>query len=80
MVLSPDFTAMRAMRAVWERAEARIPRSGFTTGGFHSSTCRRPRGAPLSVTLATAAPTRRSASSWGFAMVAEVSTKIGSLP
>jgi hypothetical protein len=55
MLASPSLTALRAMRAVWERALARIPSSRLTTGGFHSSTVRRPAGAPLSV-IASPAP------------------------
>src|SRR3546814_3942250 len=48
-VLSPDLIAMRAMRLDCERADARRPRSLLTTGGFHSSTCLSPVGAPDSV-------------------------------
>ena len=42
IVLSPAWIARRAMRLLCERAEARSPRSGLTTGGFHSSTCLSP--------------------------------------
>jgi hypothetical protein len=58
-VLEPGRVAARAMRVVCERAEARMPRSGSITGGFHSSRCRSPRGAPLSVTAATGSPISR---------------------
>ena len=52
-VFSPALIAMRAMRLLCERADARRPRSGLTTGGFHSSTCLSPVGAPDSVIACT---------------------------
>ena len=80
MAWSPARNAARAMRVVWDRAEARMPRSGLITGGFHSSRWRSPSGAPLSVTAATGSPMRRPASSPGLAMVAEAKRKRGSVP
>ena len=80
MVLRPDLAAIRAMRVVWERAEARMPRSGLITGGFHSSRCRSPWGAPLFVMAVTGSPHSREASSDGLAMVAEVKMKVGETP
>ncbi len=80
IALSPSLAAMRAMRVVCERAEARMPRSGLMTGGFHSSRCRSPWGAPLSRIASTGAPHSRSASSAGLAMVADAKMKVGSTP
>ena len=80
MLFRPRATASLAMRAVCERADARMPRSGFTTGGFHSSSVFLPRGAPLSVMVSTGAPTSAAASSPGLAMVAEQVTKVGAVP
>ena len=46
MVLSPALIALRAMRVVWERADARRPRSALIMGGFQNSRCFSPVGAP----------------------------------
>jgi hypothetical protein len=78
-VLEPGRVAARAMRVVCERAEARMPRSGSITGGFHSSRCRSPRGAPLSVTAATGSPISFGQLA-GLAMVADAKMKRGATP
>ncbi|MCZ7564157.1 MAG: hypothetical protein M5U08_10520 [Burkholderiales bacterium] len=68
------------MRVDCERAEARRPRSAFSTGGFQTIRTLRPCGAPDSETVATGAPTSRSASSPGLAIVAEQRMKVGRVP
>ena len=74
MLFRPRLTACFAMRVVCERAEARMPRSGLTTGGFHSSSRRSPRGAPLRVMAETDSPISMLASDSGLAIVAEHNT------
>lgn len=80
MALSPAAIAARAIRVDCERADARMPSSGFTTGGFHSSRCFSPLGAPLAVTAATGPPSSASACSRGLPMVAEHRMKRGETP
>ena len=80
IVFKPSFTAARAIRVLCERADARRPRSGFTTGGFQISRRFAPCGAPDSVTAVTGSPSRRSASSRGFAIVAEQRMNVGFAP
>ncbi|MNW12428.1 hypothetical protein D3C71_2101140 [compost metagenome] len=72
--------AMRAMRLLCERAEARRPRSALTTGGFHSSTCLGPLGAPDSVIAVTGASISACACACGLPMVAEHRMNCGSTP
>ncbi|MCW0448639.1 hypothetical protein NB706_001473 [Xanthomonas sacchari] len=79
-VLSPDLIAMRAMRLLCERAEARRPRSALTTGGFHSSTCLSPLGAPESVIACTRCSIKASACARGLPMVAEHRMNCGVTP
>ncbi len=79
-VFSPDLIAMRAMRLLCERAEARRPRSGLITGGFHSSTCFGPLGAPDSVMAVTGASISASACACGLPMVAEHRMNCGFTP
>ncbi|MCY1244839.1 hypothetical protein D9M72_579380 [compost metagenome] len=79
-VFSPDLIAMRAMRLLCERAEARRPRSALTTGGFHSSTCLGPVGAPDSVMAVTGASISASACACGLPMVAEHRMNCGDTP
>ena len=62
-------------------AEARMPRSSSSSGGFHIATRRMARGAPsLSTRLKPVWPVSRSASSTGLAIVALASRKRGWLP
>ena len=79
-VFRPDLIASRAMRLVCERDEARRPRSGLTTGGFHSSTCLSPVGAPLSVIAMTVSSISASACCFGLPMVAEQRMNCGVTP
>jgi hypothetical protein len=50
------------------------------TGGFHSSTWRSPRGAPLWLIAQTSAPISASACSFGLPIVAEHRMNFGSFP
>ena len=68
------------MRVDCERAEARMPRSAFSTGGFQTSRCFRPCGAPDSVIALTGPPRSFAASSSGLAIVAEQAMKSGLEP
>ena len=79
-VLSPARIAVRAILLLCERAEARRPRSGLTTGGFHSSTCLSPVGAPESVIAVTSASSNASAWSFGLPIVAEHRMNCGFAP
>ena len=80
IVFKPALIAARAMRVVCERAEARNPRSALMTGGFHSSRCFSPCGAPLSVIAVTSSPTNCAGKLAGLAIVAEQKMKTGSAP
>ncbi len=72
--------AARAMRVVCERFEARMPSSALTTGGFHSTRCFSPAGAPLSVMARTGASISPAPSSSGLAIVAELRMNVGVVP
>ncbi len=57
-----------------------MPSSRLTTGGFTNTNHFSPRGAPLSVTSANGCSVSRSASSCGFAIVAEEQMNTGAEP
>ena len=66
--------------AASDSAEPRMPASSSTSGGFHITTWRSACGAPSRSTSPSSRPVSRSPSSSGFAIVALVSTKRGSVP
>jgi hypothetical protein len=80
MLFSPSLVADRTIRVVWDRAEARMPRSGLMTGGFHSNSRRSPWGASLRFKIFTGSPISIWASSRGLAMVAEAKINLGVTP
>ena len=57
-----------------------MPSSRLTTGGFTKKKYFSPRGAPLSSTTSKGRPVSRSASSLGFAIVADEQMNVGWLP
>ena len=57
-----------------------MPSSAFTTGGFTKRKNFSPRGAPLFSTSSNGRPVSPSASSFGFAIVADEQMNIGSEP
>jgi hypothetical protein len=57
-----------------------MPSSRFTTGGFTNTKNFSPRGAPLSAMSENGRSARRSASSRGFAIVADEQMNCGSEP
>ena len=59
------------------RELARNPSCRLTTGGLYRMTCFLPRGAPFESTSVTGSPSIRSASSAGFAIVAEQKMNCG---
>ena len=66
--------------AASDSAEARLPSRSSTSGGFHITTWRSACGAPSRSTSAISTPVRLSASCFGLAIVALVSTNRGSAP
>ena len=81
IVRAPADTSSENNSAASARAEARIPSSSSSSGGFHIATRRLARGAPSrSTSLKPLRPVRRSASSTGLAIVALASRKRGALP
>jgi hypothetical protein len=66
-----------ATRRVSERYDRRIPSWWFTTGGLTKTKNFSPRGAPLFSTSSNGCSTSRSASSPGFAMVADEQRNTG---
>ncbi len=81
IVRAPIETSSENTSAASYSAEARIPRSSSSSGGFHIATRRLACGAPSrSTRLKSVRPVSRSASSTGLAIVALASRKRGSLP
>ena len=77
MARDPAATSPPSRRAVSWWPDARVPASSSTTGGFHSTKIRSPRGDPSSVTSATGSPHSAEARSPGRPMVAEQNTNVG---
>ena len=81
IVRAPIETSSEKTSAASYSAEARVPRSSSSKGGFHIATRRLACGAPSrSTSLKPVRPVRRSASSTGLAIVALASRNRGSLP
>ena len=80
MARDPPATSPASSRADWPWPDARVPATSSTTGGFHSTNTRSPRGDPSSTTSATGRPHSAEASSPGRPMVAEQNTNVGSDP
>ena len=68
------------MRRVSLRYERRMPSWWFTTGGLTKTKNFSPRGAPLRSTSSNGCSVSRSASSRGFAIVADEHRNTGSDP
>ncbi len=80
MVRIPSVTRSARSSAPSESVERRRCVRSSITGGFHITIRRPALGAPSDPTTLTGSPTRRSASSPGFAIVAEARRKRGSAP
>ena len=68
------------MRAVVRREDARAPVAASSSGGFHSTTTRSPRGEPSSETSSTGRPHSAEARRAGSPMVADVKMNVGDDP
>lgn len=68
------------MSAASARTERRAPLARSVSGGFHIAIRREAFGAPSESISSNSVPTRRSASSSGLAIVAEVKMNLGSAP
>jgi hypothetical protein len=80
IVRTSSWTRRASRSAASDSADARTPVFSSSSGGFHIATWRSAVGAPSSSTRLKSRPVRRSARSTGFAIVALVSTKRGSVP
>ena len=80
IVRTPLVTSSANRSAASLTAERRVIVFLSITGGFHIAISRPAWGAPSSSSSANSSPVSRSASSRGLAIVAEASTKRGSVP
>ena len=81
IVRAPSRSSRDTRSAASANAERRVPSRSSVIGGFHTAMRLAGAGeASRSTRLTGSRPVRRSASSTGLAIVAEVSTKRGSVP
>ena len=80
IVRVPAAISPASSSAVSESGERRVPDASSISGGFHIAIRRADFGAPSDSTSSKLVPHRRSASSTGFAIVADVQMNLGSAP